>query len=138
MFRSGDVFWPLRILFFITPFQWTFSSYTYLMLEDISEYQDAELCEVLDCPQGFRCAETVSPLQCYGKTGQQILNSLHVNYETVRTTDSFAQNAACVLLITAVFKAAYVRKLYALTRGVTPTSTMLAADASRDRSPMSK
>ena len=90
----------------------------------LPRYEDAEFCDVSSCTQGFRCADTVSPLQCYGRSGGQILSSLRVNYETVRTEDSFAFNAGCVMLITAVFKVAYVWKLYLLTRGATPSTPL--------------
>eukprot|EP00966_Prymnesium_polylepis_P161504 3732510-Prymnesium_polylepis.2 len=80
----------------------------YAFIDD--EYEGAVNCNVSKtCPRGFLCPDDTSGVVCYGRTGPQILDTFHLNYETI---EADLDTGKCVLLLAAigaVLKTAYVR-----------------------------
>jgi hypothetical protein len=94
VFRAEDCIWPLRALVYILPLSWQFNSAAYDVFMP-ARYSDAELCTPGSTPQctsfGYVCPNLTS-LYCFGHTGAQVLETLHLSYDTLDSKDTRAFN----------------------------------------------
>ena len=110
------VVYPFRLMMYVFPMRWCFKSMTYVEFSDAT-YKQAELCDPTDptqalptdgygpCyPGGFRCTDEVKTLQCFGKTGQQVLSSLSEMFPAVSTDSSLARDVGVTLGMCLVLK----------------------------------
>lgn len=69
-----DIFWPIRILSYITPCYWAIGAIDYKLLRDIDGWPGAEPCTPHgeSCPNGFTCTANTTSSSCYGYTGEQV------------------------------------------------------------------
>lgn len=117
------VIWPFRIFCYIMPLKWGISTIAYLDAID-AEYTGAYLCvsdDRTDClyhyddgvavEPGWSCAKNeggeYNPLQCYGRTGEQVLESLGMNYDVVTADDNVGLNFLVIIGIALGFQIAY-------------------------------
>lgn len=97
------IIWPLRACTFIFPLRWTAQTLVYLETHG-TEWKGAEL--VSSAP-GFLCPGK-SPLQCYGRTGDQVRASLANLFGNVSEDDTRKHDVLILLAITVVWKLAYI------------------------------
>ena len=101
MIREGDVVWPFRAFGYITFLKWAIKNMVYL------DFIDATWIGAVDdatTAKGFSCGS--SPL-CFGRTGAEVLASLHDSYDAIEATDELVKNAMILLGIGIGYKLAY-------------------------------
>jgi len=111
---AADVVWPFRLFCYILPLGHSMTAMIY------TEYHKKEWSgAVLDATdaRGFSCDADVSTMNCYGRTGLQVLDSLHDNYDMVRSSDVVGEKVLYVILAGLFFKACYAAVLVLKTRG---------------------
>jgi ABC-type multidrug transport system ATPase subunit len=149
MIPESMVIWPFRIFCYIMPLKWGIGSIAWLDADE-STYSGAYLCDPdirSDClmhyedgqgiTPGWSCSSTeggaYNPLQCYGHSGEQVLESLGMNYDVVSKDDNIARNFGIIVaiaagfqivyMVLAVMKCAAVSKIVDLSKGTTPNGT---------------
>ena len=109
-----DVVWPFRAFFWVLPLKWSVRSINYL--NEIDEtYAGADLCTSLgetgcyyhgnELP-GWKCAKVPSQL-CYGRNGDQVLDSLGENYTIISSDNTTAMDFGIIIAIGVVFQFGY-------------------------------
>jgi len=95
------VVWPFKLFGFLFPLRWTFASMQYL------EYHGTvwEGAEDLGNNE-FACA-AVSAMQCYGRTGDQVLASLSHTFP-VKAENTVVQDIAFILAYGVAFKVLHI------------------------------
>jgi hypothetical protein len=123
MIPEDMVIWPFRIFCYIMPLKWGISAIAYLDANDMT-YGGAWKCDLderSDClyhkedgeikEPGWTCAKneggTYSVHQCYGYSGNQVLDSLGENYDVVSSEDHVARNFGAVIGIGLGFQLFY-------------------------------
>jgi ABC-type multidrug transport system ATPase subunit len=120
-----DVIWPFRIFCYILPFFYGLRTMVYLEIND-SEYEGAEFCNVGDAgclfhyddagveiEPGWTCAtDGSSSLQCYGRSGGQVMDSIGANYTSMTSEDNVIASCLYILAIGVSFKLLYMLKMY--------------------------
>jgi len=120
-----DVIWPLRAFCYFLPLGWSLESYMYALYHDLPEHSGATACTPGDTlpnggvctAQGFYCysAEDPAGAVCYGGTGDQILNSLSVQFTIFGDEGNYARNFGFVIAFGAFCRVCYVAAIYVLT-----------------------
>jgi len=118
VFRAEDCIWPLRALVYILPLSWQFNSAAYDVFMP-ARYSDAELCTPGSTPQctsfGYVCPNLTS-LYCFGHTGAQVLETLHLSYDTLDSKDTRAFNVSMILVFAVFLKLCYGLGVWRATR----------------------
>ena len=79
---EANVVWPFRIISVISPMRYFSNSYFYSVMTETGPFSGAEL-DATD-PDGYKCQNTW--IQCFGVTGQQVLeSSLRLGFMPERT-----------------------------------------------------
>jgi ABC-type multidrug transport system ATPase subunit len=134
MIPVDDVLWPFRVMCYILPLKWAFSSIAYYDAID-SEYSGATLCtdtSQANCffhgnrQPGWTCSSSASqPIdasaQCYGHTGWQVLDSLGTNYDVIRSDADIPLNFGIIIGIAVCFQLGYMVVAY---RAASQSSTI--------------
>jgi ABC-type multidrug transport system ATPase subunit len=126
MIPENMVIWPFRIFCYIMPLKWGIGSIAWLDAY-YAEYDGARLCYDEDndttcifhydndgnkIEPGWSCADTVNgdynPLQCYGREGEQVLDSLGMNYAAIESSNNVARNFGIMMAIALVFQFVYM------------------------------
>merc|ERR1712167_291404 len=110
MIPADDVVWPLRAFVYIFPFRRGLSSMAYSEFID-ETFSGARNCDDTDpsCPRGFTCPKDKSGGQvCFGRDGQDVIESVHQNFEFIPKNDVFARNLGILIAIAVVFKIAFI------------------------------
>jgi len=83
---------------------WFLNAFSYLELKN-ANYDGATRCNVepVSCPVGFTCDE-VEARSCFGPTGNDILSSLHSQYDVIDASDEVAFDCAVLLAVASLFK----------------------------------
>jgi ABC-type multidrug transport system ATPase subunit len=111
---EDDVVWPFRVGFSILPLKWCFRSLLYLEYSDTT-FSGAEI-DASDS-RGFTCgADNI--LQCYGRTGKQVLDSLGDNYQSISSANNVGKDVGIMLAIGAVFMLMHIYLLTKKTKAV--------------------
>eukprot|EP00962_Isochrysis_galbana_P038088 scaffold13456_cov115-Isochrysis_galbana.AAC.6 len=123
--RIPEVIWPFRLFCYILPLGYTSQTFMWSIMKEVPDYNGAELCD--DALRGltdpltnlpshpcginpsvkFYCPDE-SPITCFGVTGDQILDSVGVNYAAFSSEDLYARNIGIVLGIGAAFRLVYL------------------------------
>ena len=115
MFSVSDVSWPFQVLFYLYPFFWTNRALSWSMLKwslaDGATTVGCESAGVAEClynqidgeilVPGWRCPDIQSGAHCWGRTGSQLLDSLHLKYEFVSSDPEYFTCIAimCVMMV---------------------------------------
>ena len=117
---EDHVIWPFRVFFFIFPLKWGIPGIAFLDAID-ANYNGAYLCEDVsrtDClfhynshnepiMPGWTCTTTpnglYNKLGCYGMTGQQVLESLKINFGAISSSNLLGQQFGIVIAIGVFF-----------------------------------
>lgn len=104
--------WPFRIFSFILPFRYNVRSMAYQEYVKGPNWGGAILCDPLTdvtCyPAGFKCTDTSAGAACYGRTGKQVLQSIHQVFDTFNAQDTFNTDVAILIAIAVVCKIIFV------------------------------
>ena len=121
-----DVIWPIRVFCYFLPLGWSLQSYMYALYHDLPAHSGTMPCtpgEPLEkggvcTAQGFYCWSESDPTGavCYGKTGDQILNSLSVQFTIFGDESHYARNLCLIVAFGAFCRAGYVAVIYVLTK----------------------
>eukprot|EP00656_Telonema_subtile_P050491 TRINITY_DN6551_c0_g1_i1.p1 TRINITY_DN6551_c0_g1~~TRINITY_DN6551_c0_g1_i1.p1 ORF type:complete len:557 (-),score=114.32 TRINITY_DN6551_c0_g1_i1:55-1725(-) len=131
MVPFDSVVWPLRLLTYMLPFRYTIHSMAYFEFKD-ALYDKASLC-FPDQPgcnaAGFKCDPGISSQSCYGRTGAQVLSSLHQISSTVTDENDFLLDLLKVLAFGVVCKFVYmVLVIRNTTKFVVPRTSKLSQE----------
>lgn len=131
VFRGEDVVWPFKLFYYVMPLKWTFGSAGYDLYMP-SEFTGAETCvpgaaisysdgTTATCSSvGFYCDGMKSSFGCWGRTGEQVLDTLNRSYETLSSDDLRGRDFGILLAMAAALKLAYV---FILTSKVSATDS---------------
>lgn len=131
VFRGEDVVWPFRLFYYVMPLKWTFGSAGYDLFMP-STFSGAESCvpgasityadgTASTCPPvGFYCDGMTSSFGCWGRTGEQVLDTLQMSYESLSSTDHRGRDIGILLAMVAALKLGYV---FILTKKVSATDS---------------
>lgn len=130
MIPKDEVIWPFRTFVYILPLNWSVKTVAYLDAIDAT-YEGAYTAGCLetdstrrgDCIYhlsssnariypGWTCSKDESveynPMQCYGKEGWQVLDSLGKNYDSITSDDEVDINFGIIITIALVMWIQYV------------------------------
>ena len=124
-----DVIWPLRALCYFFPLQWAMQSYMYAMFHDMPESSGAKACAPGSTPadgggqicsaNGFYCPPTADDPAgaiCFGRTGDEILNSLSKQFTIYGDNGHYARNIPLIIAFGALFRVVYLGMAWYLTK----------------------
>ena len=118
MIPIDNVFWPIRASCYISPFYWSLRSMAYTEFYHTPHFSGAKACDetsAIDCrPTGFYCPGDLTGLQCYGRTGPQILTSIGINFESFTSDNTLMADSLALLCIALTSKLAFTVLLYHL------------------------
>ena len=124
----SDVVWPLRTMCYFFPLGWALQSYIYALYHGQPDYSGALDCTpgavmpngVLCSDQGFYCSSDDDPTGavCYGRTGDQILNSLSIQFTIFGDDGHYARNIGLIIAFGALCRIGYVAQVWVLTQVV--------------------
>ena len=80
LLQTANVIWPFRVLAYISPMRYLLQLFVYYVFID-AEYTGAIPDPTSPNGRNFSCPGADSQLGCYGYSGEQILATLHLNYE---------------------------------------------------------
>lgn len=107
LIKVEDVIWPLRLVYYVSPFHYAIKSVNYEVFVDTPPYSGTVPCNTSSAnpacnARGFECP--TSPLICWGSTGVEILDSVHENYAFISSSDDTWNSVAFLFVIAAFFK----------------------------------
>ena len=123
VFRATDVVWPFRLFYYMLPLKWMFNVAGYSVYMP-SDFSGATICTAgeavtlssgtsITCPNtGFYCAGAATRFGCWGRTGEQVLDTMTLSYESVGSKDERGFDIGILLLMVVVLKVAYIVVLY--------------------------
>jgi len=123
--RIRSVFWPLRALCYATPMRWGLPTLIYQIYAGGKVFSGAEDCTPTPelgafCPGGFYCPGE-SVLTCYGKTGEQVLTTVGINFDVISSEFTLWRDLLWMAVIAVVWKLLFVAFLNRMCAGgVTP------------------
>merc|ERR1719163_960922 len=137
VFRGEDVVWPFRSFYYALPLKWTFNAMAWDVYTP-DEFSGATECvpgDVIDAAAGtvctaagFYCEGLTTSFGCWGRTGAQVLRTLHMSYESINAGDDRWLDVGVLLLIVFLMKVGYVVVLWAkVTATAAPTAPVRAA-----------
>ena len=105
-------------------------------------WQSALTCVVLPGQSiGFDCSPInstqVRSVGCYGRTGEQVLDSMGLNFHSLSSKDTLTEDCLVMVAIALVFKLAYVAVLLIKVRKVARVRQVGPASASAEEKPVS-
>ena len=119
VFRGGDVIWPFRLFYYALPLKWLFNAIGYDVYTP-DTFSGATSCEpgaalasgAVCPPTGYYCEGAATSFGCWGRTGQQVLDTLHLSYESLTSEDQRPFDVVILLIMVAVLKIGYVMVLW--------------------------
>jgi len=122
VFRGEDVVWPFRAFYYILPMRWLFNGLGYDVYGP-DTFKGASDCvanstvvtdqgETTCTEAGFYCEDARNSFGCWGHTGDQVLKTLHMTYESLDSKDDRALDVGIMLGMVVVIKMAYVAMLW--------------------------
>lgn len=121
-----DVIWPIRVFCYFLPLGWSLQSYMYALYHDLPHHSGTMPCTPgeplakggICTAQGFYCWSESDPTGavCYGKTGDEILRSLSVQFTIFEDEGHYARNIALIVAFGALCRIGYVAAIYVLTK----------------------
>jgi len=110
--QDSSVVWPLRAICYILPLRYGIQAMVYSEFVE-AEFSGAEACDEnsdLQCHgRGFFCIDN---FPCYGKTGDQVLDTLHYNFPLLSSTDRVFSCMMYMLAYCLVVKTVYILRIF--------------------------
>merc|ERR1712232_539877 len=98
------IIWPFRVFCYLLPLRWMLRAASYLEYNG-TEWDGAVL---QSGGLGFTCPDAANAMQCFGRTGDQVLVSLRRQFGHISTEDTVLNDFLCILAIGVFFKLLYV------------------------------
>lgn len=111
------IIWPFRALCSCLPLRWAIRGMNYLEYHG-TEWEGAELSSV--SPTGFVCPGASPTVNCFGRTGDQVLKSLTVQFGNLSAEDTVVEDIAYCLIIAGFFKILCIVSIILKTRWIVP------------------
>ena len=120
----------MRIITYSFPTYWVTGGFMQHLIGDVDDWSGAELCSpALDsCLRGFRCTSNSSASVCYGHTGEQVLDSLHEQYDVIMSDDIFAKHFGILFALACAIKLIFGCVLFVQSRGRVEVDPCSAAE----------
>eukprot|EP00656_Telonema_subtile_P011181 TRINITY_DN15501_c0_g2_i1.p1 TRINITY_DN15501_c0_g2~~TRINITY_DN15501_c0_g2_i1.p1 ORF type:complete len:200 (-),score=25.15 TRINITY_DN15501_c0_g2_i1:54-653(-) len=119
----NQVSWVFRWMFYILPQWWASQNIAYATFH-WSSMDNTALCETANdssCQYnshdgavklpGWKCTDGTDSNSCWGSTGDQVLDSLHVIYQQASSEDRLTRNCVIILGFAGMFAALYMMRL---------------------------
>jgi len=123
---TADVIWPLRAFCYFFPMSWGLQSFVHAIYHGGPDYEGAMNCTAgellpngaLCSYQGFYCSSDDDPTGavCYGISGDQILNSLSVQFPIYGDDGHYPRNIAFVIAFGLLMRVNYAGLVFTLTK----------------------
>ena len=123
-----DVIWPLRSLCYFLPLGWSFQSFMFAIFHGQPDYDGTMDCipgeripgGAICGQQGFYCSSPNDPTgaACFGRTGDQLLNSLSLRFTILGDEGHYARNISLILSFGVLCRLVYVAQIILLTKVV--------------------
>jgi len=114
-FALDDTIWPFRLIVYINPFYWGFSTYIREQTLGSKNFSGAVACDVArdsEClPQGIKC-DDVSAAFCLGRNGQEVLESLHEQFKPINNDNEVAQDLSIIAVFAVLIKVIHLLLIY--------------------------
>ena len=124
VFRGDDLIDPLKPLNYILPLKWLFNAAGWDIFTP-AVYAGAEECTLAANPlciqtdngakPGYWCPNATG-LNCFGRTGAQVLETLHYSYDTLKSEDQRAMDVGLILAFAVTLKLCYSVALVRMNR----------------------
>jgi len=118
MIAARDIIWPFQVATHIFPLRYAFEAQVYQLFQASGTYADTLPCsgenatlEFGNCSRSFVCPFPVSPNECFGPTGDEILVSLGAMYDSVKDTNRYALCIGVICAFTVFLKLCFVLRL---------------------------
>lgn len=137
VFRGEDVVWPFRTFYYVMPLKWTFNGIGYDVYMP-GAFSGATPCEPgavvslggnatsVCTTAGFYCDGATTSFGCWGSSGEQVLQTLHMSYESLDTRDDRVVDVLILLVMMLVLKIGYVFTLWRLVSATDSPHTPVA------------
>jgi len=131
VFRGEDVVWPFRAFYYALPLKWGMNGVGYdifisqdfsgaVLCEPGSIIETAGGAESVCTDAGFYCPETATSFGCWGRTGTQVLDTMHMTYESLNSKDERLLDFAVQLAMVVALKLGFA---FTLQRTVSASDT---------------
>uniref|UniRef100_A0A0G4HW09 ABC transporter domain-containing protein n=1 Tax=Chromera velia CCMP2878 TaxID=1169474 RepID=A0A0G4HW09_9ALVE len=107
-----DVVWPLRVFVYMFPLRWAGSSFTQTEFASQTFSGATEVPVTEQNPRGFVCDEGIPVTSCFGRTGAQVLESVHSTFRTIDNQDTYWRDVGYLLAIGCGFKVLHIALTY--------------------------
>jgi len=113
--RTEEVIWPFRVMCYIMPTRYGYRQLVWSFLNDSPTFSGAILCDydLSTCPNGFECPGATSALDCFGKTREQVLDSMTRTFPVFGGIEGTASKEIRYLVIITSVAAAIVALMFA-------------------------
>jgi hypothetical protein len=127
MVAREDVMWPFKFFCFILPLNWGLRSMIWLEFID-TEFAGAQECSVADAgaascfhhvddagdaiEPGWDCGEGSLTMMCFGRNGDQVLDSLGLQYQSISSEDTVQMDVLICLAVGLIGKIVYIALFY--------------------------
>lgn len=115
------VVWPLRALCKVMPLKYGLRSIAYLEIHD-TIWEGAELDSSSN--RGFRCPSDPTYRKCFGRTGLQVLDSLHQMFDSISTENTMLDDVVHLVLVALLFKVLFLVAAMVKCRGSKPLTQL--------------
>ena len=119
VFRGGDVIWPFRLFYYTLPLKWVFNAIGYDVFTP-GVFSGAAECTAgaalssggTCSSAGYYCEGAATSFGCWGRSGSQVLSTLHLSYESLTEEDERGFDILVLLIMVVVLKLGYVFVLW--------------------------
>jgi len=126
------VIWPFRVFCSILPLRWSVQGMNYLETHGTT-WEGAEV----NSTGAFACPG-LGPLECFGRTGDQVRVSLSLTFANLSSEDTVLTDLAYIAIIAAFFKVVAVAVFILQTRWVRPVQPLEKKVAEAEGPPTSE
>ena len=108
--NQEDVVWPLRLMVYALPFKWSNPAILWNVFIDTPDYEGVSPCEPTptSCHSSFYCPDDPYGLQCYGRTGTEILRSFSGIWPAFNEDNTWLSDCAILAAMALGWKALFV------------------------------
>jgi hypothetical protein len=134
--------WPFRVFSYILPFRYNIRSMAYQEYVEGPDWDGAVLCDPAtdsSClPGGYKCTDTGAGAACYGRTGEQVIQSIHQVFDAFNSNDTFNTDVAILIGIAIICKIVFVVVMSVKARSESKITSYEKAvdDANKKNSPV--
>jgi len=122
-----DIVWPFRIFCWMLPLGYMVPTFVYEEFI-VAEFNGAQACTG-SCRMPFDCPGDPEYLSCFGRTGDEVLSSVHELFDCIDNKDRYGEYMLAMGIIALFWKLIYVVVVLYFCRDGKPLAPAIAADA---------